>query len=306
MTKAQTNNCLIDYKAIVHAINMPISIVTHENIVCYWNAAGERLTGFLADEVVGRHYADAPFFPAKDSGSLNTNYGIKTVLENGIPATWKGFITRKNGQRVPVEEFISPFRDSETGQITGAIGIMRDISVMASLEQTLQDILVSSRVDHLSGVNNRQAIDNILEGEVERSFRYNQPLSVVMLDLDDFKKVNDNFGHETGDMVISEIGAILNFNLRLPDSAGRWGGEEFVIVLPGSDLEKGRITAERIREYIADLKVPGLDRPVTASLGIAQHNPSLSAVDIMANADKAMYQAKQKGKNQVCLFTDIE
>lgn len=293
---------MIDYKAIVKAINQPLSIVTADNIICYWNSASERLTGYKSEEIIGQPYNNAQFLAQPENGSSTRNYGIKTVLKNGIPATWKGFIIRKNGQRVPVEVNISPIRDERNNEIIGAVGIMHDISVLTSIEQTVREILVTSRVDHLSGVNNRQATDGILESEIERALRYSQPLSVIMLDLDDFKKFNDNYGHETGDVVIREVGSILNFNLRLPDSVGRWGGEEFVIILPGSSLEKGRQTGKRICEYIADLQIPGLDRKVTASLGVAEHNPKLSAADLLANADKAMYVAKQNGKNQVCVF----
>ncbi len=294
------DKCLIDYKAIVHSMNVPMSIVTEDNIICYWSSAGERFTGYKAEEIIGQPYNKAQFLAEPEDDNPNKNYGIKSVLKNGIPVTWKGFIVRKNGQRIPVEVYISPIRDND--KIIGAIGIMHDISVLTTFEQTIREMLVTSRVDHLSGVNNRQAIDGILENEIERSLRYDQPLSVIMLDLDDFKKINDNFGHEMGDAVIREVGGIMNFNLRLPDSVGRWGGEEFVIVLPGSSLDKGRRTAMRICEYISDLDIPGLGRQVTASLGVAEHNSSLSAADLMGNADKAMYRAKENGKNQVQVF----
>ncbi|MBN2064379.1 MAG: GGDEF domain-containing protein [Sedimentisphaerales bacterium] len=297
-----SSSCLMDHKLIVSAINLPMVVVTVENIICYFNSAAERLTGWKSIDVVGEKYNKARFFSEDSDAAVTTNYGIKSVLQNGIPATWKGFIVRKNGQRIPVESHISPVRDQESQAVIGAVNIMHDISVLAGLEQTLKDILLSSRLDHLCGVNNRQAIDGIIESEIERASRYSQPLAVIMLDLDDFKKINDNYGHETGDLVLREVGSMLNFNLRLPDSVGRWGGEEFLIVLPGSTLDTGRQTGQRLCEYIANLEIRGLERPVTASLGVAIHKPGITAGDLINNADKAMYQAKQKGKNQVCVY----
>ena len=295
------DNCVLDYKEILQAIDAPIAIVNEDNIICYWNKSSERLTGFRAEEVLGQPYNSSQFLPEPESQAKKQSFGINSVLRDGIPATWKGFIVRKNGQRVPVESRISPIREKQTGKIIGAIGILHDISVLASMEQTMKDMLVTSRLDHLTGINNRHSIDTILESEMERSQRYNQPLALIMLDLDNFKGVNDNYGHEIGDLVLRETGSLLSFNLRLPDSVGRWGGEEFVILLPGSDLEKGRKTAERIREYIATIKIPNVDRKITASLGVSQYILGMSAVELVSKADKAMYKAKQNGKNQVCI-----
>ena len=295
------DNCVLNYKEILQAIDAPIAIVNDENIICYWNKSCERLTGFKAEEILGQPYNSSPFLPEPENKSSKRISGIKTVLKDGISATWKGFIIRKNGQRVPVESKISPIRDTVSGKIIGAIGILHDISVLASMEQTMKDMLETSRLDHLTGINNRHSIDAILESEIERSQRYNQPLALVMLDLDDFKGINDNYGHETGDLVLRETGSLLNFNLRMPDSAGRWGGEEFIILLPGSNLEKGRMTAERIREYIATIKISNVDRGITASLGVSQYDLGMSTAELVSKADEAMYQAKQNGKNQVCI-----
>ena len=293
------DNCVLNYKDILQAIDAPITIVNENNVICYWNSSCERLTGFKAEEVLGQPYNNAQFLPEPNNNAKNSSFGINSVLKDGISATWKGFIIRKNGQRVPVESKISPIRDRESGKIIGAIGLLHDISVLASMEQTLKDMLETSRLDHLTGINNRHSIDTILESEMERSQRYNQPLAVIMLDLDDFKGVNDTYGHETGDLVLRETGSLLSFNLRMPDSVGRWGGEEFIILLPGSDLEKGCRTAERIRQYIANIKIPNMDRNITASLGVAQYDLGLSADELVSKADKAMYTAKANGKNQV-------
>jgi diguanylate cyclase (GGDEF)-like protein len=157
-------------------------------------------------------------------------------------------------------------------------------------------------VDGLTGLANRRQCEEALGAELARVDRFGGSLAVVFADLDSFKDVNDRFGHPTGDSVLREVARLLQESLRDVDLASRWGGEEFLLVLPGTNLEGGAQVAERIRLALAGrivLAVDGTPIPVTASFGVAAAPPATTASEVFAAADAALYGAKRSGKNRV-------
>jgi diguanylate cyclase (GGDEF)-like protein len=157
-------------------------------------------------------------------------------------------------------------------------------------------------VDGLTGLANRRQCEETLADELARVERFGGSLAVVVADLDWFKDVNDRHGHPAGDTVLREFAVLLEETVRDVDLAGRWGGEEFVLVLPGTDLTGGAQLAERIRTALAGrtvLAADGSPIPVTASFGVAAIPPAKTASELFAAADAAMYQAKRAGKNRV-------
>jgi diguanylate cyclase (GGDEF)-like protein len=157
-------------------------------------------------------------------------------------------------------------------------------------------------VDGLTGLANRRQCEETLADELARVERFGGPLAVVVADLDWFKDVNDRHGHPAGDSVLREFALLLQETVRDVDLAGRWGGEEFVLVLPGTDLAGGAQLADRIRVALAGrivLAVDGTPIPVTASFGVAATPPASTPSELFAAADAAMYQAKRAGKNRV-------
>jgi len=159
-----------------------------------------------------------------------------------------------------------------------------------------------ARVDGLTGLANRRQCEDQLATELARVERFGGPLAVVLADLDNFKDVNDQFGHATGDIVLREFAHTLEVGIRDVDLAGRWGGEEFVLVLPGTDLAGAARVAERIRSARADrvvLSPDGQPIHVTASFGVAAFPDAQTADGLLAAADSALYQAKHAGKNRV-------
>jgi diguanylate cyclase (GGDEF)-like protein len=157
-------------------------------------------------------------------------------------------------------------------------------------------------IDGLTGLANRRQCEETLADELARVERFGGSLAVVVADLDWFKDVNDRHGHPAGDSVLSEFAVLLQETVRDVDLAGRWGGEEFVLILPGTDLAGGAQVAERIRVALAGRVVLAVDRTpitVTASFGVAAIPPAKTASELFAAADAAMYQAKRAGKNRV-------
>ncbi len=157
--------------------------------------------------------------------------------------------------------------------------------------------------DMLSGLLNRRSLDNKISIEIERALRLNIPLSGIMIDVDHFKQVNDNYGHQCGDRVIENIGKICNSQLRKYDYAGRYGGEEFFIILPNTTSEQALHIAERFKEDMESFSVMCEGEPIkiTVSMGIAQFSPDETRTMWIKRADQAMYRAKQTGRNRIVL-----
>jgi diguanylate cyclase (GGDEF)-like protein len=157
-------------------------------------------------------------------------------------------------------------------------------------------------VDGLTGLANRRQCEETLASELARLERFGGPLAVVVADLDWFKDVNDRYGHPSGDAVLREFAQLLTETVRDVDLAGRWGGEEFLLILPGTDLDGGAHVAERIRVALAGrivLSADGSPIPVTASFGVASTPPASTAAELFSAADAALYEAKRNGKNRV-------
>lgn len=156
--------------------------------------------------------------------------------------------------------------------------------------------------DSLTGLPNKRATDDTLKRMVAQANRSITPLAALMLDLDHFKAINDRFGHGKGDEVLAAVGAVLQSSLRASDFAGRFGGEEFLVLLPETSVEGAQQVAEKIRSVVALITVPGVERDITASLGVAdllEHGGGATA--LLREADRALYAAKAAGRNRVAV-----
>ena len=154
-------------------------------------------------------------------------------------------------------------------------------------------------VDGLTGLANRRQADEALASELARTERLGGPVGLILADVDDFKAVNDRFGHPTGDIVLRDLAETLRENVREIDTAARWGGEEFAVILPGTDLEGAAQVAERIRAALAEreiLSVDGAPLHVTASFGVATSSATTTVQQLVEAADESLYRAKRAGR----------
>ncbi|MHC1791380.1 diguanylate cyclase [Solidesulfovibrio sp.] len=168
------------------------------------------------------------------------------------------------------------------------------------LDRKNQALAVLSLTDRLTGLCNRRKIDQSLAAEWRRAQRFSTPFSVIMLDIDNFKDVNDIFGHAVGDAALVLLADILMLTARETDVVGRWGGEEFVVLCPETDLEAARSLAESIRREIEGTAFPGIGQ-VTASFGLADFEADATPAGLVKRADEALYRAKESGRNQVVI-----
>jgi diguanylate cyclase (GGDEF)-like protein len=155
-----------------------------------------------------------------------------------------------------------------------------------------------SNTDTLTGIANRRSLNHALEKEIARAHRYQSTFSAIMLDVDHFKAINDNYGHCAGDHVLLRIAELIEDTIRANDLAGRWGGEEFLILCPETDQNGALQLAETIRKKIQSQDF-GIKLRITASLGVAEYRDSFSQEELIKTVDTALYDAKKSGRNQV-------
>ena len=177
---------------------------------------------------------------------------------------------------------------------------------MAALLIQRMGVLQQKRAttDALTGLLNRHALYRILEQEMERSVRYGNPFSIIIFDVDHFKKVNDTHGHLVGDVVLKGLAELVGNTIRQVDYLGRWGGEEFLLILPDTDREHAALLAERICSIVKEHRF-GLLENITASFGVTCYQPGQNLEDLIHFADSAMYQAKQNGRGQVAAIFNM-
>ena len=159
-----------------------------------------------------------------------------------------------------------------------------------------------SITDALTGLSNRRYLEARLEEEIKRSHRNGSPMSFMMIDVDEFKPYNDNFGHTEGDRALQIVARCLRETLRGADVAVRYGGEEFSILLPQTNIKEAFLTAERVRQRVEQTEFP--NRKVTVSIGVAACPPKCTLTGLVSSADKALYEAKRAGRNCVKVFEE--
>jgi diguanylate cyclase (GGDEF)-like protein/PAS domain S-box-containing protein len=250
-----------------------------------------QLLGYERSEMIGKPIIN--FIAPEDQDRVIAN------IRNGTESNIEHELLRKDGSRVMVE---SHGQTLIQGGVPIRLTAIRDITERKLFEVELKR---QAHIDHLTGVSNRGYFMVQAELELSRAIRYGNPLSLYMLDIDLFKKVNDSYGHKIGDLVLIKLAEVCKQTLREVDIIGRVGGEEFVILLPQTDLVEATEVAERLKESIAKSKVPlesGLPLHFTVSIGVTSLASKDDNLDVLLNlADKALYEAKEKGRNRVCV-----
>ncbi len=256
----------------------------------------------------------------QDRASLERDLARQLGLEKSLSCHWHPASDpeeRRRSLRDPVRLVLATATPGYP--VAGAVGILterraaedferlfeiaaEELGRLLSLEDSRLRLYHQAIRDPLTGLYNRRHILDMLMVEMDQCARFGQPLSVMVIDLDHFKSVNDRFGHATGDQVLSVVAQRMAFGLRKVDQLGRIGGEEFLACCPQTDLEGARALAERLRELVAAEPVPGLpdSSRVTLSIGLAAWNGAEDTVEaLVARADRNLYQAKAGGRDRV-------
>jgi polar amino acid transport system substrate-binding protein len=253
----------------------------------------------------------------KISGATNEDYAMSVAVRNDRPLLLniidKAVASLSEGDKLPIMNKWLPVKFEQkndaiqTWNIFIAVGILlllltlreyvinRYKSRLESLNKELEQL---SNTDSLTGIANRHFLNNMFKMEMARARRYRSKFSVILLDVDHFKTINDTFGHNEGDRILKTIAHAAADALRTNDTAGRWGGEEFLVLCPETDLYGAQRLAEAIRQKIERLDF-GIPRKITISLGVAEYQDDQSVEDLVKRADDALYEAKNSGRNLV-------
>jgi len=282
-----------------------ISIVDKKGKFVEWNRTAELLYGFSSEDLKGSSFSF--FYPDR-------NEMEKMLKELRAKSFIRGYeieMKKKDGREIPCELSISLLKD-KTGENIGSVCVARDLTQKKKTEKELKrrgDMLEQlADLDGLTGIPNRRKFDQFLDAEYSRSSRFEHPISFILLDIDQFKRYNDFYGHTAGDEVLKKVASVLTDAIpRKEDLTARYGGEEFACILPETNNEGAITVATRILEKIRSLKIPhersDVTAHLTASIGIATVKPDLAKgdkrSDLIELADKALYRAKSQGRNQI-------
>ncbi|WP_422777815.1 diguanylate cyclase [Pseudomonas mediterranea] len=299
--------------AIVQSIDVGVVVLDRDYRVQVWNTFMENRSGVQPKDAHNQHFFS--LFPEVDHQWFSRK--VESVAALGTPAftVWeqRPYLVRfKNYQPITGhEEFmfqnttLLPLRSPDS-KINHICLVIYDVTDVATNRHQLQaanaQLQQLSSTDRLTGLYNRGHWEESLKATYARHQRYGNNSSLVMFDIDHFKRVNDTYGHQAGDKVIEQVARLVREHVRDSDVAGRYGGEEFGVVLSDTDKAGARMFAERLRKAVEEMDVPYGDQVIrfTISLGVADlSQPSNSHADLIAWADEALYTSKKTGRNRV-------
>lgn len=292
------------YKEVLLSLADGVYVVDLNRKILFWNKAAEKLTGYGAAEVLGRRCEENVLCHISAEGKELCANGcpLKSTIQDGTLAEATVFLHNKKGHRLPVTIKTSPLKD-ETGHIIGAVEFF---SLVTSRERVLKEfekLHNEAFQDRLTGIGNRRFGENTLENIFHRSIDEDSSYGVLFVDIDHFKHVNDTWGHSTGDDVLRMVANSLNSGLRAFDSVSRWGGEEFLLILPNCNINDLSTVGERLRMLVEKswLDYEGTIIKVTASFGGVIANNDEDVHSLLQRADKQMYLSKKNGRNMVSI-----
>ena len=223
------------------------------------------------------------------------------------PARYSALMQKEGtGWKVLHLHISEPWREQEQGE-SYPLKLLEEKNrilneAVAEKTRELQEALLKmekmATIDKLTGAYNRYKFEEKANHEISRARRYGHPLSLILMDIDRFKDINDSLGHLMGDTVLQQTAHIIANHLRDVDSLARWGGEEFIILLPNQSLEEAALAAERIRKLVSTNNFDGSTK-VSVSMGVSQYGQGESLDDLLRRADRLLYQAKQTGRDRV-------
>lgn len=291
------------YRDLLDRVTDGVYFVDVDRRITYWNGGADRMTGYSSEEVLGHSCAEGILRHVNDAGRQLCVHGcpLKAVMKDGKPREAHVYLHHKDGQRVPVIVRGQALRDAD-GKIVGSVEVFsqRDTNPYAWEKRSSTD----DSVDSVTGISSRRFGELHLQTFMRAVSEEGMALGVLFVDVDHFKAVNDSFGHSTGDAVLRMVGQTLANGLRRGDVAVRWGGDEFLALLPGANDSGLAAAAERVRVLVENswIQLGGAQARVTVSVGATRARDAESPDDVVERADRLMYESKQAGRD--CVTTD--
>jgi diguanylate cyclase (GGDEF)-like protein/PAS domain S-box-containing protein len=289
------------YQELLDNLYDGVYYVDRRRRITFWNKAAETITGYSRQEVLGRKCSQNLLRHVDDQGvalCLKACPLVQTI-KDGKSRTASIYLHHKDGHRLPVSVRAAPLRD-DAGRILGAIEVFSDNSEKVASHQRLKELENLAYLDPLTGIGNHRYLQIFLEARFNELKRHGWSFGLIFADIDHFKAVNDNHGHQVGDLVLKMVATTLAKNCRSFDLVGRWGGEEFLCVLSHlNELRELQVIGERFRHLVANSFLTQDDHriTVTISLGATLARPDDAIEGLIQRADRLLYQSKNAGRN---------
>jgi diguanylate cyclase (GGDEF)-like protein/putative nucleotidyltransferase with HDIG domain/PAS domain S-box-containing protein len=278
-------------------------------VVC-WNRGVETLLGRPASDMLGRTWTSRllDYHDLQNQPLGEPQCPLHAVMQQHASVVAEIQLPRADGRHLRIESQTIPLLD-EHGRLLGVLEILRDLTRSGGRRpQEFRELKLAATRDALTSVANRGELETQLTALIT-DFSRNplEPFSVIFVDADHFKSVNDKYGHAVGDQVLIDIARLLQQETYSGELVGRYGGEEFIILCPGANLEEAVRKAERLRTSMRNSRIGGRDQlRVTASFGVAQAEPGDSVESVLRRADKALYLAKEQGRDRTCSLMNAQ
>jgi len=292
------------YKTIVDTIYEGIYFMDLNRTITFWNNGAERITGYRAEEVINKHCKDSILVHI-DERCKDLCHGLcpaVQTMEQGRGREEKLYLHHKNGYRVPVLARTVPMIDKK-GAIIGAMQVFAEQTNEEAMHEKVKELEAMALLDALTEIGNRRYAEMQLRAKLDELVRYGWSFGTLFIDIDDFKGINDSFGHEIGDGVLKMVAKTLANSVRSFDVVSRWGGEEFLIIIVNVSGETLSSIANRLRLLTEKSSLSTASGPltVTISVGATLASADDSTPGLLNRVDRLMYQSKTGGKNRVTI-----
>ena len=296
-----TMNLYDIYISIINNMQDGAYFVDNERRILFWNKAAEQITGYTADEIVGKDCPMSGLNHIDEEGRPLCQVGCPLFATNidGKQRRERVFVRHKDGYRVPLRVNIFPI--VKDGQIIGSIELFAQDSPTKYEDNLIEHLSGMAMHDDLTKLPNRRYLESFLNYKLTQFERFEKEFAVLFADIDGFSSFNNTYGHDVGDMVLTNIANTIKRNMRKDDLIGRWGGEEFVGIYTISNTYEAPIIAEKFRQMVAHTEVmhEGKAINVSVSVGVTVDRTGDTAMAIVDRADHLMYESKKGGKNRV-------
>ncbi|HZQ69098.1 MAG TPA: GGDEF domain-containing protein [Terriglobales bacterium] len=289
------------HKTLLDNLFDGVYFVDHERTIRYWNGGAERLSGYAAEEAVGKRCYDNFLCHMDEKGAVlcKAECPLMKSMETGQTQEAEVSMRNRAGERVFICVRVAPMSDS-SGQIIGAMEVFAEATARTRIESRVRQLEQLAFVDELTNLPNRRFVEVRLRQTLELLREFNRAAGVLMIDIDWFKRVNDTYGHDAGDATLRLVAHTLKRGVRTVDVVGRWGGEEFLVILSDVNADMLHLIGERCRNAVAEAVLSSQEQryQITASIGATLLDEKDFPESVIKRADGFLYKSKTAGRNR--------
>lgn len=292
------------YRVLLDNIKDGVYFTDKNRKILYWNKGAEELTGYKKEEIIGKRCQDniLKHIDDKNKELCIDSCPLDWTIKTGTPHKAEIYFHHKDGHRVPASVYCTPIFNNKN-EIVGAVEIFRDNTYVKSLRDRIKYLEEAALLDELTKLSNRRFLELTILTKILETRRYNRSYGVIFVDVDNFKSINDTYGHSIGDKVLMMVASTLRSNVRFYDVVGRWGGDEFVLVVELKNQEDLKNIAQKIQNLVEQSYIDFKSKKIQTTLSIGATTIALKDTieTVIARADNLMYESKKRGKNNITI-----